>query len=90
MPVVAAFGLQPSDFLMLQLHREPLLRFVASLVASLAIAFSCGRKCSLINPHNPRHNNDVVLPHTESQKPAAIKTAVYVAKTKVTVPGSER
>lgn len=76
--MVGALGLQSSDFLMSQLHHETLPRFVAWLLVGLAFTFSYGRKRSHINPHEPRHGKDVVLPLAETQKSAAIKTAALV------------
>jgi APA family basic amino acid/polyamine antiporter len=55
MPVVPAFGMLASGFLMLQLHWETWLRFVVWLVIGLVIYFSYGRKHSLMNPDSPRH-----------------------------------
>jgi APA family basic amino acid/polyamine antiporter len=55
MPVVPAFGVLASAFLMSQLHWETWLRFVVWLIVGLIIYFSYGRKHSLMNPDSPRH-----------------------------------
>jgi APA family basic amino acid/polyamine antiporter len=55
MPLVPAFGVLSSGFLMLQLHWETWLRFVVWLLIGLAIYFGYGRKHSLMNPDSPRH-----------------------------------
>lgn len=54
MPVVPAFGVLASLFLMLQLHWETWLRFVVWLLIGLIIYFFYGRKHSLMNPNSPR------------------------------------
>jgi hypothetical protein len=59
---------------------------VILLVIGMAITFPDGYKHSLINPNRPRKDNEVVLPRAEIEKSAAIETAVYVVKEKVTVP----
>lgn len=55
MPVVPAFGVLASSFLILQLHWETWLRFFVWLVIGLAIYQFYGRKHSLMNPDSPRH-----------------------------------
>jgi APA family basic amino acid/polyamine antiporter len=55
MPVVPAFGVLASFFLMTQLHWETWLRFVIWLLIGLSIYFLYGRKHSLMNPDSPRH-----------------------------------
>ncbi len=55
MPIVPAFGVLASLFLMLQLHWETWLRFGVWLLIGLAIYFFYGRKHSLMNPDSPRH-----------------------------------
>src|SRR3954447_16621814 len=55
MPLVPAFGVLASAFLMLQLHWETWLRFVVWLIVGLVIYFGYGRKHSLMNPNSPRH-----------------------------------
>jgi basic amino acid/polyamine antiporter, APA family len=55
MPVVPAFGVLASLFLMLQLHWETWVRFAVWLVIGLVIYFAYGRKHSLLNPDSPRH-----------------------------------
>ncbi|MCG2620608.1 amino acid permease [Arthrobacter sp. I2-34] len=55
MPVVPAFGVVASFFLMLQLHWETWLRFVVWLIIGLLIYTFYGRKHSLMNPDSPRH-----------------------------------
>jgi basic amino acid/polyamine antiporter, APA family len=54
MPVVPAFGVLASLFLMLQLHWETWLRFVVWLIIGLIIYFFYGYKHSLMNPNSPR------------------------------------
>ncbi|MCU1574209.1 MAG: putative amino acid permease YfnA [Micrococcaceae bacterium] len=55
MPLVPAFGVLASLFLMSQLHWETWLRFVVWLIIGLAIYFGYGRRHSLMNPQSPRH-----------------------------------
>jgi basic amino acid/polyamine antiporter, APA family len=55
MPVVPAFGVLSSLFLILQLHWETWLRFVIWLLIGLVIYFTYGRKHSLLNPDSPHH-----------------------------------
>ena len=55
MPVVPAFGVLSSFWLMTQLHWETWLRFGVWLIIGLVIYFSYGRKHSLMNPDSPRH-----------------------------------
>jgi APA family basic amino acid/polyamine antiporter len=55
MPIVPAFGVLASLFLMLQLHWETWLRFGVWLLIGLALYFFYGRKHSLMNPDSPRH-----------------------------------
>ncbi|NYF13581.1 APA family basic amino acid/polyamine antiporter [Pseudoclavibacter sp. JAI123] len=55
MPLVPAFGMLASGFLMLQLHWETWLRFGGWLVIGLIIYFAYGRRHSLMNPNSPRH-----------------------------------
>jgi len=55
MPVVPAFGVLASLFLILQLHWETWLRFVIWLVIGLVIYFAYGRRHSLLNPESPHH-----------------------------------
>jgi APA family basic amino acid/polyamine antiporter len=50
MPVVPAFGVIASLFLILQLHWETWLRFAVWLVIGLVIYFAYGRKHSLLEP----------------------------------------
>jgi basic amino acid/polyamine antiporter, APA family len=54
MPVVPAFGVLSSFFLMLQLHWETWLRFGVWLVIGLLVYFFYGYKHSLMNPNSPR------------------------------------
>ena len=54
MPVVPAFGVLSSLFLMLQLHWETWLRFGVWLIIGLLIYFFYGYKHSLMNPNSPR------------------------------------
>lgn len=61
MPLVPAFGMLASGFLMLQLHWETWLRFGGWLIIGLIIYFVYGRRHSLMNPNSPRH----------AEKPAA-------------------
>ncbi|MDQ0736323.1 amino acid permease [Arthrobacter agilis] len=55
MPIVPAFGVLSSLFLILQLHWETWLRFFIWLVIGLFVYFFYGRKHSLMNPDSPRH-----------------------------------
>jgi APA family basic amino acid/polyamine antiporter len=55
MPLVPAFGVLASFFLMLQLHWDTWLRFGVWLVIGLTIYWFYGRKHSLLNPASPRH-----------------------------------
>ncbi|RJT83432.1 amino acid permease [Arthrobacter cheniae] len=55
MPVVPAFGVLASLFLMLQLDWETWVRFGIWLLIGLALYFFYGRKHSLMNPDSPRH-----------------------------------
>ncbi|MCU1632179.1 MAG: amino acid permease [Micrococcaceae bacterium] len=55
MPVVPAFGVLASLFLMLQLDWETWVRFGVWLLIGLALYFFYGRKHSLMNPDSPRH-----------------------------------
>ncbi|BBE24177.1 amino acid permease [Arthrobacter sp. MN05-02] len=55
MPIVPAFGVLASLFLILQLHWETWLRFGVWLLIGLAVYFFYGRKHSLMNPDSPRH-----------------------------------
>jgi APA family basic amino acid/polyamine antiporter len=61
MPLVPAFGVLASAFLMLQLHWETWLRFGVWLVIGLIIYFGYGRKHSLMNPDSPRHEELVEM-----------------------------
>ncbi|HEX2247141.1 MAG TPA: amino acid permease [Arthrobacter sp.] len=63
MPVVPAFGVLSSGFLMLQLHWETWMRFGIWLVIGLAIYFFYSRRHSLMNPESPRHGRHKT-PHT--------------------------
>jgi basic amino acid/polyamine antiporter, APA family len=55
MPVVPAFGVLASLFLILQLAWETWLRFAIWLVIGLVIYFAYGRRNSLLNPESPHH-----------------------------------
>ena len=58
MPVVPAFGVLASLFLILQLPWQTWLRFAIWLVIGLStIYFAYGRKHSLLNPDSPLHRN---------------------------------
>jgi APA family basic amino acid/polyamine antiporter len=61
MPLVPAFGVLASAFLMFQLHWETWLRFIVWLVIGLTIYFGYGRKHSLMNPDSPRHEEAVEM-----------------------------
>src|SRR5687768_1847640 len=55
MPVVPAFGVLASLFLILQLHWQTWLRFAIWLAIGLVIYFAYGRRHSLLNPDSPHH-----------------------------------
>ncbi|HET6241706.1 MAG TPA: amino acid permease, partial [Arthrobacter sp.] len=61
MPLVPAFGVLASLFLMLQLHWETWVRFGVWLVIGLIIYFGYGRRHSLMNPDSPRHEEAVEM-----------------------------
>jgi len=63
MPLVPAFGILSSGFLMTQLPFATWVRFAIWLVIGLAIYFGYGRKHSLMNPNSPRHEEAVEM-HT--------------------------
>ncbi len=65
MPVVPAFGVLASGFLMLQLHWETWVRFGVWLVIGLVLYFTYGRRHSLLNPDSPHHA------HVRGERPAA-------------------
>ena len=55
MPVVPAFGVLASLFLILQLSPQTWLRFLIWLAIGLVIYALYGRKHSLLNPDSPHH-----------------------------------
>ena len=55
MPVVPAFGVLASVFLITQLHWETWVRFAIWLVIGLVIYFLYGRRHSVMNPKSPRY-----------------------------------
>ncbi|WP_394940148.1 amino acid permease [Psychromicrobium sp. YIM B11713] len=55
MPVIPAFGVLASGYLIAQLHWETWLRFVIWLIIGLVVYFFYSRKHSLMNPDSPRH-----------------------------------
>src|SRR5215218_5100340 len=55
MPVVPAFGVLASLFLILQLQWETWVRFAVWLVIGLIIYFAYGRRHSLLSPDSPLH-----------------------------------
>ena len=57
MPVVPAFGVLASLFLILQLPWQTWLRFAIWLLIGLVIYFAYGRQHSLLNPDSPLHRN---------------------------------
>ena len=61
MPLVPAFGVLASAFLMFQLHWETWPRFGVWLVIGLVIYFGYGRRHSLMNPNSPRHDEAVEM-----------------------------
>ncbi|NKG22008.1 amino acid permease [Paeniglutamicibacter sp. ANT13_2] len=63
MPVIPAFGLLASGFLMLQLLWETWLRFAVWLVVSLAIYFLLRPQASLMIPDSPRYDDGMVFLH---------------------------
>jgi APA family basic amino acid/polyamine antiporter len=65
MPVVPAFGVLASLFLIAQLHWETWLRFGVWLVIGLVLYFAYGRRHSLLNPDSPLHRRAVPTPPRE-------------------------
>lgn len=63
MPVVPAFGVLASGFLMLQLDWQTWARFGIWLVIGLVLYWFYGRRHSLMNPHSPRHGHHGLLHH---------------------------
>ncbi len=55
MPVIPAFGVLASGFLIWQLDDLTKLRFLIWLVIGLAVYFGYSRRHSLLNPNSPRH-----------------------------------
>jgi basic amino acid/polyamine antiporter, APA family len=55
MPVVPAFGVLASLFLILQLQWQTSVRFVVWLVIGLINYFTYGRKHSVLSPDSPLH-----------------------------------
>ena len=55
MPVVPAFGVLASLFLIVQLHWQTWLRFAVWLAIGLVLYFAYGRRYSLLNPDSPHH-----------------------------------
>ncbi len=64
MPVVPAFGVLASLFLILQLHWQTWLRFAVWLLIGLVIYFAYGKRHSLLNPDSPHHRREP-SPRTE-------------------------
>jgi APA family basic amino acid/polyamine antiporter len=62
MPVVPAFGVIASLFLILQLHWETWVRFGVWLVIGLLIYVFYSRKHSLLDPDSPHHRRTPVAP----------------------------
>jgi APA family basic amino acid/polyamine antiporter len=62
MPVVPAFGVLASLFLILQLQWQTWVRFVVWLVIGLIIYFAYGRKHSLLSPDSPLHQRAPASP----------------------------
>lgn len=60
MPVVPAFGVLASLFLILQLHWQTWVRFIVWLLIGLVIYFTYGRKHSLLNPDSPNRKDKSV------------------------------
>jgi len=59
MPVVPAFGVLASLFLILQLHWETWVRFGVWLVIGLVIYFAYGRRHSVLNADSPHYRHDL-------------------------------
>jgi basic amino acid/polyamine antiporter, APA family len=59
MPVVPAFGVLASLFLILQLHWETWVRFGVWLVIGLVIYFAYGRRHSVLNSDSPNYRHDL-------------------------------
>ncbi|WNV77707.1 amino acid permease [Geodermatophilus sp. DSM 44513] len=62
MPVVPAFGVLCSLFLMVQLPWETWARFGAWLVIGLVVYVAYGRRHSLLNPDSPHHRRPTATP----------------------------
>ena len=62
MPVVPAFGVLSSLFLISQLPPETWARFGVWLVIGFAIYFAYGRRHSLLNPDSPHHRRQPTTP----------------------------
>ncbi len=59
LPVVPAFGVLASLFLILQLHWETWVRFGVWLVIGLVIYFAYGRRNSVLNADSPHYRHDL-------------------------------
>ncbi|RLP75006.1 amino acid permease [Mycetocola tolaasinivorans] len=57
-PIVPAFGILASGFLIYQLDGLTKVRFLVWLVIGLAVYFGYSRRNSLLNPNSPRHRTD--------------------------------
>jgi basic amino acid/polyamine antiporter, APA family len=64
MPVVPAFGVLASLFLILQLHWQTWVRFAVWLLIGLIIYFAYGRRHSLLNPDSPHHHRKDPAPRS--------------------------
>ncbi|WP_372456664.1 amino acid permease [Cellulomonas wangsupingiae] len=65
MPVVPAFGVLASVFLILQLHWQTWLRFAVWLLIGLVVYFAYGRRYALLNPRSPHHARRETVPPAE-------------------------
>ncbi|BAS11431.1 uncharacterized amino acid permease YfnA [Arthrobacter sp. Hiyo4] len=89
MPLVPAFGILSSGFLMTQLPLATWGRFGVWLVVGLAIYFFYGRKHSLMNPNSPRHEEAVEM-HRPSPDPGRSLTFCTFLLDALSLLGRER
>ena len=76
MPVVPAFGVLASLFLILQLQWQTWVRFAVWLIIGLIIYFAYGRKHSLLSPDSPLHERTPAPPAPPPQQRGAHASGV--------------